>query len=66
MTWTSEQPTAQGWYWVKVKRRKTPCIIFFSKQMSTLDDFTIRLYPYDRWVHAVHISHWAGPIEAPK
>lgn len=74
MTWTTDKPTAPGWYWVwtpdfpcrgevcatKVERNKNGSVL--SAWVSFMDyDEPVSVIGRDEWIGA----QWLGPIEAP-
>ena len=71
MTWTTDKPTAPGWYWVWTPEfpcRGEPCSVLVHQAGANLMawvpfmDYDEALSSIDdEWIGAL----WQGPIEAP-
>ena len=63
LTWTTEKPTKEGWYWLRSNAANPgPLIVFVQPQYNAIgpwgDRSDSRLSEED--------GEWAGPLEPPK
>lgn len=59
MTWSSEKPTVDGWYWWRSDYDETPVPVYLRKTLVT------SWGGKERWIENVG-GEFAGPIPAPE
>ena len=73
MTWTTDKPTKEGWYWYREKMIEPECVLVFEGIYESADGWTERrmmcrsIDEGDDSTSVKHLSgEWAGPIEVPE
>ena len=62
MKWTSEPPTAPGWYWWRKRAGKVPSVV----EIEESEAFPGKLVRRDRDEFLPSYGKWAGPLQEPE